>query len=114
MGNRVGSVVVNFADLEVMASFWSRALDLTPGPVFDDGRFGVQRGDRMNGSLQVSQSPVSARDQMHLDLFTDDQTGQVQRLIGLGAAIVRRNDDSDDNYFVMTDPEGNGFCVCGP
>jgi predicted enzyme related to lactoylglutathione lyase len=112
MGIRVGSIVVNCADLDAMSSFWSQALDLTPGPIVEDGRFQVFGGDRVNVSLQVSQSPVTCRNQMHVDLYTDDQTGEVKRLADLGAAIVRHTADPDDNYVVMSDPEGNEFCVC--
>jgi len=36
----------------------------------------------------------------------------VERLVGLGAAWVRRVDDPGDTYVVLRDPEGNEFCVC--
>jgi catechol 2,3-dioxygenase-like lactoylglutathione lyase family enzyme len=112
MGIRLGSVVINCADLEAMTKFWASALDLTPGPGSDDGRFRVLRGPRVNVSLQVAGSPVSARDQMHFDLYSDDQEGEVRRLVGLGASYVRHNDDPKDPYVVLADPEGNEFCVC--
>jgi hypothetical protein len=112
MGIRLGSVVINCSDLETMTKFWAAALDLTPGPGSDDGRFRVLRGPRVNVSLQVAASPVSARDQMHFDLYSDDQEAEVQRLVGLGASYVRRDDDPRDPYVVLADPEGNEFCVC--
>jgi Glyoxalase-like domain len=49
---------------------------------------------------------------MHLDLYTNDQVGEVERLVGLGATVVRDHDDPEDDYVVMTDPEDNQFCVC--
>ncbi|MGD0068018.1 MAG: VOC family protein [Streptosporangiaceae bacterium] len=49
---------------------------------------------------------------MHLDLYTDDQAAQVERLSGLGATFVRHVSDPGDDFVVMTDPEGNEFCVC--
>ncbi|SIN13298.1 hypothetical protein SAMN04489832_3287 [Micromonospora cremea] len=104
--------MINCADLETMTKFWAAALDLTPGPGSDDGRFRVLRGPRVNVSLQVAASSVSARDQMHVDLYSDDQEGEVQRLVGLGASYVRHNDDPRDDYTVLADPEGNEFCVC--
>jgi catechol-2,3-dioxygenase len=112
MAIRVGSIVINCADLESMSDFWSAALSLNPGPIVEEGRFRVLRGERVNLSLQVAETPVSARDQMHLDLYTDEQAEQVERLRSLGAGFVRHNDDPDDDYVVMTDPEGNEFCVC--
>ena len=112
MGVRIGSVVVNVADIERMTDFWARALSLVPGSRDPDDDFRVLRGERVNLSLQLAKTPVSARDQMHLDLYSDDPDEQVERLAGLGATVVRRNDDPDDTYVVLRDPEGNEFCVC--
>ena len=112
MAMRIGSVVINCADLERMTRFWVAALGLEPGPAADGGTFRVLRGPGVNLSLQRAGTPVTARDQMHLDLYTDDQPGEVRRLTGLGAGYVRHNADPDDDYVVLTDPEGNEFCVC--
>ena len=109
---RVGSVVINCADIGVMTRFWVVALGLRPGPVTEGGSFRVLAGDVVNISLQRAQSPVSARDQMHLDLYTSDQHVEVQRVVGLGATIVRTHHDPEDDYIVLADPEGNAFCVC--
>jgi predicted enzyme related to lactoylglutathione lyase len=109
---RLGSTVINCADLELMTSFWSEALSLAPSSAADGDDFRVLRGEHASLSLQLARTAVSARDQMHLDLYTDDQAGEVQRLAGLGAKVVRHNLDPEDDYVVMTDPEGNEFCVC--
>ena len=95
-----------------MTDFWAAALDLTPSSREADDDFRVLRGERVNLSLQLADSPVTGRDQMHLDLYSDDMEAQVARLAGLGATRVRRNDDPQDTYVVMLDPEGNEFCVC--
>ena len=109
---RLGSTVINCADLELMTGFWTQALHLTPSQA-DGDDFRVLRDDQGRRlSLQHARTPVTARDQMHLDLFTDDQAAEVDRLTGLGARFVRHNQDPDDDYVVMTDPEGNEFCVC--
>jgi predicted enzyme related to lactoylglutathione lyase len=112
MGIRIGSTVINCADLEAMTAFWSAALDLTPSSADPDDDFRVLRGERVNLSLQLADTPVTARDQMHLDLYSDDQAVQVERLQALGASVVRHHEDPDDDYVVMRDPEGNEFCVC--
>jgi hypothetical protein len=109
---RLGSTVINCADLELMTGFWTQALHLAPSRTGGD-EFRVLRDDQGRRlSLQHARTPVTARDQMHLDLFTDDQAAEVGRLTGLGARFVRHNQDPDDDYVVMTDPEGNEFCVC--
>jgi catechol 2,3-dioxygenase-like lactoylglutathione lyase family enzyme len=112
VGIRLGSTVINCADIETMTEFWSEALSLAPNHRDDGDEFRVLRGESVNLSLQVSGTPVTARDQMHLDLYSDDVDAEVERLQGLGAEWVRREDDPDDTYVVMRDPEGNEFCVC--
>ncbi|MBA2309917.1 MAG: VOC family protein [Pseudonocardiales bacterium] len=109
---RLGSTVINCADIELMTRFWAQALDLTPSSTEAGDEFRVLRGDRVNMSLQLARTPVSARHQMHLDLYSDDQSVQVDRLVQLGARVVRHEVEPDDDYVVMTDPEGNEFCVC--
>jgi catechol 2,3-dioxygenase-like lactoylglutathione lyase family enzyme len=109
---RLGSTVVNCADMELMTRFWSAALGLDPSSAADGDDFRVLRGQHVNLSLQLARTAVTARDQMHLDLYTGDQGAEVQRLGELGATFIRHNLEPDDNYVVMTDPEGNPFCVC--
>ena len=112
MALRLGSTVLNCADLELMTTFWSQALGFRPGPLTDHGTFRVLAGDHVNISLQVARTPVTARDQMHLDLYTSDKREEVERLIALGASWVRSSGDPDDDYDVLRDPEGNEFCIC--
>ena len=111
MAIRLGSTVINCADMELMTSFWSQALHLVPSSLAPGDDFRRLGGEDYNISLQLAATPVSARDQMHLDLYSTDQAGDVERLAGLGAKVVRRHHDPDDDYVVMTDPEGNEFCV---
>ena len=112
MGIRLGSTVINCADIEVMTAFWTQALDLTPSSTDPGDDFRVLRGERVNLSLQLADSAVTSRDQMHLDLYSDDQEAQVERLVALGATYLRHCEDRDDDYVVLRDPEGNEFCVC--
>lgn len=112
VGIRIGSTVVNCADLETMTDFWTQALGLVPSSRDPGDDFRVLRGEKVNLSLQLTKTPVTARDQMHLDLYSDDASEQVERLLGLGATKVRVNDDPEDTYVVLRDPEGNEFCIC--
>ena len=112
MSIRLGSTVINCADIETMTDFWGEALALVPDQREAGDDFRVLRGERVNLSLQVAEAPVSARDQMHLDLYSDDGQAQVDRLVALGATRVREVHDPDDTYVVLRDPEGNEFCVC--
>ena len=63
-------------------------------------------------SLDQVRSTVQVPPRIHLDLYTDDQPGEVARLIAVGATEVhwdKRPPDAD--YVILADPEGNRFCV---
>ena len=109
---RIGSTVINVADIEVMTRFWSEALHLSPTSLQPGDTFRKLYGSQASISLQLAESPVSARDQMHLDLYSAQQADDVDRLVGLGATWVRHEQDPDDDFVVLRDPEGNEFCVC--
>ena len=113
----VGSIVIRVDDLPRQAAFWSAVLDYLPrGPEGgDDDGFVLLRprdGVGPNVSLDRVRSTLQIPPRIHLDLYTDDQAGEVERLIGLGASEVHwdgRPPDAD--YVILADPEGNRFCV---
>ncbi|MEA2622496.1 MAG: hypothetical protein QOH61_1406 [Chloroflexota bacterium] len=112
---RVGSIVLRVDDLQRQAEFWTAALDYVPrdGPSADDFMLLRPRnGVGPNLSLDRVHAKVQVPPRIHLDLYTEDQTGEVRRLIGLGATEIhwdRRPPDAD--YVILADPEGNRFCV---
>jgi predicted enzyme related to lactoylglutathione lyase len=109
----IGSIVIRVDDLQRQTEFWSAALDYVPRQMDDD--FVLLRpkdGVGPNVSLDQVRSTVQVPPRIHLDLYTDDQAGEVRRLIGLGATEVhwdKRPPDAD--YVILADPEGNRFCV---
>ena len=44
---------------------------------------------------------------IHLDVAVADRPAERRRVLGLGASVVREA----EGYTVMTDPEGNHFCL---
>jgi hypothetical protein len=48
---------------------------------------------------------------LHLDLYALDQSGEVERLVGLGARRYPWRYPADADYVVLEDPDGNLFCV---
>ena len=111
---RVGSIVIRVDDLERQAQFWAAALDYVrrEGPVVDFILLRPRDGAGPNVSLDRVRSEVHIPPRIHLDLYADDQAGEVKRLIGLGATEVhwdKRPPDAD--YVILADPEGNRFCV---
>jgi catechol-2,3-dioxygenase len=114
MDLRIGSVVINCHDLERMADFWSGVLGYERGPLVEDDHFMVL-GDpqrKVSVSLQKVRGGEIGKDQIHLDLFTRDEEAESARVVALGATRVRKNEDPDDIFVVLTDPESNSFCIC--
>ena len=54
MAIRLGSTVINCADMELMTRFWSRALDLAPSSAAPGDDFRVLRGEHVHLSLQLA------------------------------------------------------------
>ena len=51
------------------------------------------------------------RSRLHLDLYTNDQEGEVRRLVKIGATRYPWRYTPGDDYVVLEDPDGNLFCV---
>lgn len=108
---KIGSIVWGVTDIKKEADFWKAALDyeityqsidfaiLKP----KEGREGLQM------SLKLITSPHARRH--HMDLFSDDQKAEVERLLALGATRKEWNYEPDADYIVLEDPDGNPFCV---
>ncbi|SRR6266550_1923286 len=111
---RVGSIVIRVDDLERQVAFWSAALDYDPRED-DSDDFKLLRprdGGGPNVSLDRVRSTLQVPPRIHLDLYTEDQAGEVQRLLGLGATEVHWDKrPADADYVILADPEGNRFCV---
>jgi predicted enzyme related to lactoylglutathione lyase len=111
---RVGSIVLRVDDLQRQAEFWAAALDYMrrEGGSHDFVLLRPRDGVGPNLSLDQVHSTVNVPPRIHLDLYTEDQAGEVERLIALGATEVhwdKRPPDAD--YVILADPEGNRFCV---
>ncbi len=111
---RVGSIVLRVDNLRRQTEFWAAALDYVPrgGGSDDFVLLHPRDGVGPNLSLDRVHSTVQVPPRIHLDLYTEDQAGEVRRLMALGATEVhwdRRPPDAD--YVILADPEGNRFCV---
>ncbi|MGK5442339.1 VOC family protein [Micromonospora sp. URMC 105] len=112
----VAQYTLDVADLDLMADFWSAAL----GYRVDRGGDGNAKlrptPDRPTGAptvwLQASGTPKRGKNRLHLDLVADsDPQAEVRRLLALGARPADVGQSGDEGFVVLTDPEGNEFCV---
>jgi catechol 2,3-dioxygenase-like lactoylglutathione lyase family enzyme len=111
---RVGSIVIRVDDIVRQTAFWTAALGYVARDVNADD-FVLLRprdGRGPNVSLDRARSAVHLPPRIHLDLYADDQSAEVERLVGLGASRVEwKRRPADADYVILEDPEGNRFCV---
>jgi predicted enzyme related to lactoylglutathione lyase len=108
-------LVLDSVDPEALAAFWAPALGYvsvgTFGSyvaLFPDGRPGPKL------LLQRVGETKSVKNRMHLDIEVPDIEAEAARLVSLGATKVSSAPCSEhgSTWILMTDPEGNEFCVC--
>jgi catechol 2,3-dioxygenase-like lactoylglutathione lyase family enzyme len=111
---RIGSIVLRVDDLQRQTEFWEAALDYVRRDLASDDFILLRPRDGVGPNLSLDNVPstVQVPPRLHLDLYTEDQAGEVERLKALGATEVhwdKRPPDAD--YVILADPEGNRFCV---
>ena len=112
-------VVFDAADLDSESSFWAGVLDGTVDAEDDchmvrvDGapRVGIQRAPN---HIPPDWPDGTPEQQIHLDLWVDDFPSAHERVLSLGAKVLKpaEDGDADDNFQVYADPAGHPFCLC--
>ncbi|MFE3374871.1 VOC family protein [Streptomyces anulatus] len=126
MASKFTELAIDCADPIGLARFWCSVLDYEVRD--EDAEEGVVTvGPRSAPEAEDRPGPVppvltfarvpegkSVKNRLHIDVSPSDreQGDEVRRLIALGA---RRADvgQGDASWIVLTDPEGNEFCVLG-
>jgi len=113
---KIGSIVVRCFEFDKMLGFWQEALGYVPREPEEDGWVVLcdPEGRGPNVSLeQVPEplEPLGKTSRVHLDLYTTDRVGEVERLLGIGATRYPQEYGPDDDFVVLEDPDGNRFCV---
>ena len=108
----IGAIVWGVRDLHRSIKFWSEALnyELCREPDFDFAILIPKEGEGIQLSLNSAVTSVKPK-RHHMDLFTYEQEKEVDRLLKLGATRVDWKYESDADYVVLADPDGNTFCV---
>lgn len=110
-------VTTDCDDPQRVAAFWSKALEL---PI-DEGasEFFVSLGTtdpNVNPKMFFIKVPEAktVKNRMHVDLLTDDEDADTERLLALGATRVEKRNEWGHTWTVFSDPENNEFCMSGP
>ena len=112
-------LVLDAADHHRLARFWCAAIGYVRSDELNPEEGWTRPADwpitiadpRGKGPLiwiQPVPEPKTVKNRMHLDVV-----GDTEELVALGATVQRRRDDEIE-WDVLTDPEGNEFCVFAP
>lgn len=111
-------VVFDTADLEAESAFWAGLLDGTVAADDDWHTVYVDGEPRLGFQLAPNhlqpEWPHGQQQQVHLDLYVDDIVAAHEKALGLGAKLLKGNEDfsAEDGFQVYADPSGHPFCLC--
>jgi len=102
---------------EQLAPFWAEALGYTIGDMDGAGTYldlVPPEAHMPVVYLQRVPEPKMVKNRLHLDLFTAEPEETIERLLALGATKLGQpmTGSEGGRWQVMSDPEGNEFCVC--
>jgi len=109
MALTIRNIIIDSGDAAKAADFWAAATGWSVEPWSHSGEAAVAApgGDLRLYFMRVPEQKT-VKNRVHLDLEPDvPAAAEIERLTGLGATKVR----AYDSYTVLTDPEGNEFCV---
>lgn len=108
-------LVVDCADPDGLAAFWSAAIGYTTlGGAGSYVLLVDEAGQQPKLLLQRVAEPKAGKNRVHFDIETPTVDAEVARLEGLGARRIEPDaiEEHGNRWVVMADPEGNEFCVC--
>lgn len=119
MACRISELVIDCAEPQRLAMFWSEVLGYVELGREEDG--GIEIGPPGAGFggpqptliLSPGGGPRTGKLRLHIDVnATDrDQDAELERLLALGATPVDIGQTGTENWHVLADPEGNEFCL---
>ncbi|MEO0620066.1 MAG: VOC family protein [Pseudomonadota bacterium] len=109
--SRLGVLVIDCKtdDLPGAAAFWSGALgyDADIDPAFPD----YVRLATPDGELRVLLQAVDHEPRIHMDIMTDNRAAERDRMLALGASVVREVDEDGKHWTVLEAPTGHRYCL---
>lgn len=111
---RIGSVVIRCYEFDKMMAFWQEALHYVPREPAKGGWVVLRDPYGQGPNISLDKYPekrTGKRSRVHLDLYTEDREGEVERLLKLGASRYPWRYGPGADFVVLEDPDGNLFCV---
>ena len=109
---RLSAITVDCHDPHRLAAFWAALL----GGQVSEPLPGWRRVSLPDGGPAITLQPVPepkvGKTRIHLDVVVGDIAHAVEEIIGRGGrGTGERHDYPEGSVLVMTDPEGNEFCI---
>src|SRR2546422_5738769 len=111
---KIGSIVIRCYEFDKMLAFWQEALHYVPRRPAEGGWVVLRDPDGKGPNISLDQVPENRsgkRGRLHLDLYTNNQAGEVERLVPNGATRHPWGYNPNDDCVALQAPEGNLFCV---
>ena len=105
------AITMDVNDLETCARFWSRVLGAEILYQNEQYLRLGHKGECPTVLLQKVPEPHEVKNRVHIDLDVPDLDAAVSRVQGLGGNKLRELNEYGIKWAVMTDPDGNEFCL---
>ena len=112
MGLTFDEICIDAVDPTALGRWWSIVLGW-PHEVDDDGdvKLYAPPGRGPNWMFLGAPGTKVVKNRIHFDFRPDDQQAEVDWVIGLGARRVDIGQGDEADWVVLSDPEGNEFCI---
>ncbi|MFI6867046.1 VOC family protein [Nocardia sp. NPDC050406] len=118
MACRISELVIDAADPDLLAAFWSNALgfvelDREAGSIAIGPRDSTVGGPQLTLVFSPSSDPRTGKLRLHFDVNPTDRDAdaELERLLALGAKPTDIGQTGEESWYVLADPEGNEFCL---
>ena len=112
-GPRISHVMIDANDPESLARFWTALLETDVQSVFDDGRFFFLSPGEHGPAIGIQRvpEPKQTKNRVHVDVEVEDLDGMTRWVRQHGGRHVADHEAAGIRWRIMSDPEGNEFCL---
>lgn len=114
MTSRIAAIAIDAVRPRVVADFWCAVLGWHVVEE-EDGFISIAPQDATWPTIDVAPVPEgkTIKNRLHFDLRADgvSTAQELERLLALGARRAEVGQDPDVSWVVLSDPEGNEFCL---